>query len=85
MENSRTFQLDQAHLERLADKVDTMAWWRDGSLLSATIEVQGVGLRLVYRTLVETLEVTILHKPFYVSSDRVWNKIENYLAKGDSV
>jgi hypothetical protein len=84
MDNSRTFQLEQGQIQRLTAKLPPIPWEDFGPLLDAQMEVHGVSLRLVYHPVLFTLAVTILSKPVNVSTNRLWNEIENYLQKGDS-
>jgi hypothetical protein len=83
MDNSRTFQLDQAQVANFQNKLN-IRWTPEGDWMKAKVEVSGVVIGLLYDPPARNVSVTIVRKPFYVSHDRVWNEIENYLQKGDS-
>jgi hypothetical protein len=80
--DTKTFQLDQAQLDRFADKLKTIPWKLSDSTLRAEVKVRGVKLALAYDPSSHTLTVQILHRPIFpipISEDRVWHELDNYL------
>lgn len=80
MTSTMTFPVGQKQFDRFITNV-TLPWELCDYGLKAQIKIRGVELQLVYAASIQTLFVDILHKPFYVSEERVRKELNEYIQK----